>query len=49
MPGARFLDTVALYVFDKKLRLLILDPIERIEVAFRVNIAYLLGEKVNVI
>jgi abortive infection bacteriophage resistance protein len=45
MPGARFQDTVALYVFDKKLRLLILDAIERIEVAFRVDIAYLLGEK----
>ena len=45
MPGARFQDTVALYVFDKKLRLLILDAIERVEVAFRVDIAYLLGEK----
>ncbi|WP_051555212.1 Abi family protein [Legionella fairfieldensis] len=45
MPGARFQDTVALYVFDKKLRLLILDAIERIEVAFRVDIAYLLGER----
>lgn len=45
MLGARFQDTVALYVFDKKLRLLILDAIERIEVAFRVDIAYLLGEK----
>lgn len=45
IPGARFQDTVALYVFDKKLRLLILDAIERIEVAFRVDIAYLLGEK----
>jgi abortive infection bacteriophage resistance protein len=45
MQGARFQDAVALYVFDKKLRLLILDAIERIEVAFRVDIAYLLGEK----
>lgn len=45
MPGAKFQDTVALYVFDKKLRLLILDAIERVEVAFRVDIAYLLGEK----
>lgn len=45
MIGSRFQDIVALYVFDKKLRLLILDAIERIEVAFRVDIAYLLGEK----
>ncbi len=45
VQDARFQDVVALYVFDKKLRLLILDAIERIEVAFRVDIAYLLGEK----
>lgn len=45
MAGARFQDAVDLYVFDKKLRLLILDAIERVEVAFRVDIAYLLGER----
>lgn len=45
MPGARFQDAVELYVFDKRLRLLILDAIERIEVAFRVDIAYLLGAR----
>ena len=45
LPNSRFQDVVALYVFDKKLRLLILDVIERLEVAFRVDIAYLLGEK----
>lgn len=45
MPGTRFQDAVELYVFDKKLRLLILDAIERVEVAFRVDIAYLLGIK----
>lgn len=45
LPSSQFQDVVALYVFDKKLRLLILDAIERIEVAFRVDIAYLLGEK----
>ncbi|MCW8444571.1 Abi family protein [Fluoribacter gormanii] len=45
LPGSRFQDVVDLYVFDKKLRLLILDAIERIEVAFRVDIAYLLGER----
>ena len=41
LPNSRFQDVVALYVFDKKLCLLILDAIERIEVAFRVDIAYL--------
>ena len=45
MPGSRFQNAVELYVFDKKLRLLILDAIERIEVAFRVDIAYLLGAR----
>lgn len=45
MLGAKFQNAVELYVFDKKLRLLILDAIERVEVAFRVEIAYLLGEK----
>jgi abortive infection bacteriophage resistance protein len=45
LPGAKFQDAVLLYVFDKKLRLLILDAIERIEVAVRVDIAYLLGEE----
>lgn len=45
MPGAKFQDAVELYVFDKRLRLLILDAIERLEVAFRVDIAYLLGAR----
>lgn len=40
-----FLDAVELYLFDKKLRLLVLDALERIEVALRVDIAYLLGER----
>jgi abortive infection bacteriophage resistance protein len=38
-----FQHVIQLYVFDKKLRLLFLDAIERIEVAFRTDIAYLLG------
>jgi abortive infection bacteriophage resistance protein len=45
MPGARFVDAVNLYLFDKKLRLITLDALERIEVALRVDIAYLLGER----
>ncbi|MFV0511173.1 MAG: Abi family protein [Shewanella algae] len=39
------LDAVELYLFDKKLRLLVLDALERIEVALRVDIAYRLGER----
>ena len=33
-----------LYVFDKKLRLLALDALERIELAVRVDVAHLLGK-----
>lgn len=42
--GLRFQDAVELYVFDKKLRLLVLDALERIEVALRVDISHTLGE-----
>jgi len=35
LPGTRFEDLIDLYEFDRHLRLLILDAIERIEVAFR--------------
>lgn len=44
-PGTRFEDAVALYVFDKRLRLLMSDAIERIEVALRVDIAHTLGAR----
>lgn len=40
-----FADAVDLYVFDKRLRLLALDALERIEVALRVDIAHLLGKR----
>lgn len=36
---------VCLYVFDKKLRLLALDALERIEMAVRVDVAHLLGQR----
>lgn len=45
VPGSRFEDVVRLYVFDKKLRLLALDALERIEMAVRVDIAHLLGQR----
>jgi abortive infection bacteriophage resistance protein len=41
--GSSFQHALELYVFDKRLRLLVLDAIERIEVAVRVDVAYQLG------
>lgn len=41
--GSKFEDAVALYLFDKSLRLLALDALERIERAVRVDVAHLLG------
>ena len=43
-PGSEFGQIIDLYVFDKKLRLLTLDAIERVEVALRTDIALLLGQ-----
>lgn len=43
--ATHFVDAVELYLFDKKLRLLVMDALERIEVALRVDIAYLLGQR----
>lgn len=40
---ATFEGAVELYLFDKELRLLLMDAIERIEVAMRVDVAYELG------
>lgn len=45
IAGSRFEDAVQLYVFDKKLRLLAFDAIERIELALRVDISHLLGKR----
>ena len=45
VADSRFEDVVRLYVFDKKLRLLALDALERIEMAVRVDIAHLLGKR----
>ena len=43
VEGSRFDDVKELYMFDKKLRQMALDALERIEVALRVNISYSLG------
>jgi abortive infection bacteriophage resistance protein len=42
-PHTEFSTIMDLYVFDKKLRLLFLDAIERIEVGLRVEVALILG------
>ena len=44
IPNSRFEDVKQLYIFDKKLRQLALDALERIEIALRVNLAYTLGQ-----
>ena len=43
-PGVSFEEILDLYVFDRQLRLLILDPIERIEVAFRAGTTNVLAD-----
>lgn len=43
-PNSTFESVIRLYIFDKKLRLLALDALERIEMGLRVDIAYLLGK-----
>ncbi|MCG5509015.1 Abi family protein [Ectothiorhodospira lacustris] len=42
--GTTFQNAVDLYVFDKQLRLLVLDALERIEVALRVDVSHTLGK-----
>lgn len=44
-PGTEFQHAVDLYVFDKRLRLLFLDAIERVEVALRVAVALQIGHR----
>lgn len=42
--GTTFQHAVALYVFDKQLRMLVLDGLERIEIALRVDVSHRLGK-----
>lgn len=44
-PAARFEDSLVLYNFDRRLRLALLDAIERIEIALRVAVAYVAGQR----
>lgn len=45
IPGTRFEDLVSLYEFDRHLRLLVLDAVERFEVAFRTRLNNTMAEK----
>ncbi len=45
LPGTSFDTVIALYDFDRRLRLLVLDAIERIEVAVRGSWAYELAQR----
>lgn len=45
LPGSRLEDALALYVFDKNLKLLAMDALERVEVAMRVELSLCLGRK----
>lgn len=45
IEGSNFENVLSLYLFDKKLRFLALDALERIEMAVRVDIAHVLGNK----
>ena len=42
--GASFQNAVDLYVFDKQLRLLVMDALERVEIALRVDVSHSLGK-----
>ncbi len=43
--GTKFEDVLNLYIFDRELRLLVLDAIERIEVSIRSKWAYYLSQQ----
>lgn len=44
-PGTGFADVLNLYIFDRELRLLVLDAIERVEVSVRTGWAYTLAHR----
>ncbi|WP_346777637.1 Abi family protein [Rhodococcus sp. HNM0563] len=44
-PGTSFEQIVELYDFDRKLKLLVLDAIERVEVAMRLRVGHTLGRR----
>ena len=45
VTGASFDRVVALYAFDRRLKLLVLDALERVEIAIRVKVGHTLGRR----
>jgi abortive infection bacteriophage resistance protein len=45
VPGVSFEKIIGIYVFDRELRLLVMDAVERIEVAFRTQLVNVMSEK----
>lgn len=46
-PNSRFADVIALYNFDRELRMLLFDVIEKIEISLRTKLIYHLSHEVN--
>lgn len=44
-PGSRFSDVLNFYIFDRELRLLLMDALERFEVSIRTQWAYQMGHR----
>jgi abortive infection bacteriophage resistance protein len=45
VPGTEFRHALDLYVFDKRLRMLMLDAIERVEIGLRVDVGLMIGAR----
>ena len=46
-PNSRFSDVILLYNFDRELRILLFDVIEKIEISLRTNLIYHLSHEIN--
>lgn len=46
-PGSQFSDVIALYNFDRELRVLLFDIIEKIEISLRTKLIYHLSHEIN--
>ncbi len=49
LPNVSFKNIVELYSFDRKLKILTLDAISKIETSIRANLAYIIGEDYRVV
>lgn len=46
-PGSTFDNVIAIYSFDRELRILVFDAIERVEIAFRTKLTYHLSREIS--